>query len=78
MIVKADFGRDKYSSVCGEYFYDGNCTSRAETETIMKNLCSNKNSCDVVANTATFPDSCIGEVKVLKVWFQCVGNGKWN
>ena len=78
VIVKADFGRDKYSSVCGEYYYDGNCTSIIETTGIMRNLCSYKDSCDVLANGATFPDSCYGEQKILKVWYQCVGTGNLN
>jgi hypothetical protein len=76
VIVKADFGRDKYSSVCGEYYYDGNCTSRIETEEILRNLCGNKNTCDVVASTATFQDNCSGEQKILKAWYQCVGSSK--
>jgi hypothetical protein len=75
VIVKADFGRDKYSSVCGDYYYDGNCTSRIETESILTGLCSNKPTCDVVANGITFPDACSTEKKVLKVWYQCIGTG---
>ena len=75
VIVKADFGRDKYSSVCGDSYFDGNCTSRVETETILKNLCSNKQTCDVIANAVTFQDNCPDQKKVFKVWYQCVGTG---
>ena len=75
VIVKADFGRDKYSSVCGDYFYDGNCTSREGTEELMTNLCGNKQNCDQFVSTATFPDFCPNEKKILRVWYQCVGDG---
>jgi hypothetical protein len=44
----------------------------------MRNLCSYKNSCDVLANSVTFPDNCSGEQKILKVWYQCVGTGKFT
>ena len=40
----------------------------------MRDLCSDKNSCDVVANSVTFPDNCRGEQKILKAWYQCVGS----
>jgi hypothetical protein len=55
LIVKADFGRDKYLSACGDYFYDGNCTS--------------------VVATTVFPDPCYGQPKLLRVWYQCIGDG---
>ena len=75
MIVKADFGRDKYSSACGDFYYDGNCTSRVNTEEILKNLCSNKQYCDVVATPEVFSDPCPYVSKILRVWYQCVGEG---
>ena len=76
VIVKADYGRDKYSSVCGDFFYEGNCTARTDTEELLKNLCGNKQNCDVVANPDVFPDSCPGVRKLLRIWYQCVGDGK--
>ena len=76
VIVKADFGRNKYSPVCGDYYYDGNCTSTQDTTQIMKNLCGNQQTCRVNINVPTFPDLCYGIIKILRVWYQCVGDGK--
>jgi hypothetical protein len=78
VIIKADFGRDKYSSVCGEYYYDGNCTSKDDTTQIMKDICGNKQNCDQFVNTDIFPDNCSGHTKILRVWYQCVGDGNRN
>ena len=75
MILKADFGRDKYSTACDDTYYEGNCTTRVQTEEILKNQCNNKQNCDVVVSTNTFPDPCPNVIKLLRVWYQCVGDG---
>jgi hypothetical protein len=75
LIIKADFGRDKYSSVCNDYFYDGNCTSVVATTEIFKNLCGGKQNCDVTPSLDIFPDPCFNQEKILKVWYQCIGEG---
>ena len=78
MIIKADFGRDKYSTACGGYFYDGNCTSLVTTTEILRNLCGNKQTCDVVPTIEIFSDPCPDVGKLLRVWYQCVGDGDLN
>ena len=42
----------------------------------MKNLCGNKQNCDQYVDTPTFPDFCYGHQKILRVWYQCVGDSK--
>ena len=75
VIVKADFGRDKYSIACDDKYYDGNCTSRLDTEETLKNLCGNKQTCEVSTSPDNFPDPCPYVTKILRVWYQCVGDG---
>ena len=75
IIVKGDFGRDPYSNACGDFLYDDNCTSRIDTEEILRKLCNNKGSCDVIASPENFPDPCPDVQKLLRVWYQCVGDG---
>jgi hypothetical protein len=75
VIVKADFGRNKYSSVCNDFYYDGNCTSREDTTEKMRNFCGNKQTCDQLVTGDIFTDNCFGVVKLLRVWYQCVGDG---
>jgi hypothetical protein len=76
VIVKSDFGRDKYSASCGNINYEGDCSSRVNTEELMKTLCGNKQNCDQFVSTPMFPDLCPIETKILRVWYQCVGDGK--
>ena len=78
VILKADFGRDKYSTVCDNEYYDGNCTSRVQTEEVLTKLCGNKQNCDIVVNIDTFTDPCPYVTKLLRVWYQCVGDGNSN
>ncbi len=75
VIVKADFGRDKYSIACDDKYYDGNCTSRIETEETLRTLCGNKQTCEFAPNPDLFPDSCPRVTKIFRVWYQCVGQG---
>ena len=74
VIIKADFGRDKYSSACGNYF-DGECKSFANATEIAKKNCGNKRNCDLISSTQIFSDPCYGQQKILRVWYQCVGDG---
>jgi hypothetical protein len=74
VIIRSDFGLDKYSDSCGEYF-NVNCTSLANTTEITKNLCENKQICDLGASIEIFPDPCNDKHKLLRVWYQCVGDG---
>ena len=76
LVLKADFGRDKYSSACGDYFYDGNCTSVVATTEIVRNLCGGLQYCSVTPSNQIFPDPCYGQKKLLRVWYQCIGEGK--
>ena len=41
----------------------------------MKDLCGAKESCDIYVTVPPFPDFCVGQTKILKVWYQCVGDG---
>ena len=41
----------------------------------MKDLCGNKQNCDQFVNGDIFPDNCNGHTKILRVWYQCVGDG---
>jgi hypothetical protein len=76
VIVKAIYGRDKYSSACGDFFFDGDCTARKPIEDTLKNLCSNKQTCSINVGSGNFQDPCPpGIKKLLKVWYQCVGDG---
>ena len=56
-------------------FYDGNCTSLVSTTEILTNLCGNKGSCDVIPTIETFSDPCPYVPKVIRAWYQCVGDG---
>ena len=77
VVIKAIYGRDKYSSACGDYFYDGDCTARKPIEDKLKSLCSDKQTCDVYVGSSNFQDPCPPDIrKLLKVWYQCVGDGK--
>ena len=79
VIVKALYGRDKYSAACGDYFFEGNCTSQTDVEQKLKALCSNKATCDILVNSDNLQDPCPPNVaKILKVWYQCVGDGNFN
>ena len=75
VIVKADFGRDKYSIACDDKYYDGNCTSRVDTEQELRRLCGTRQSCEVKASLLV--DPCPGVIKILRVWYQCVGEGEF-
>ena len=76
VVLKADFGRDKYSMACDDKYYSGTCTSRDESvKDLIKNLCGGKENCDLTANVNTFPDPCPYVIKLLRVWYQCVGEG---
>jgi hypothetical protein len=76
VIVKAIYGRDKYSSSCGDFFYDGDCTERNKTEAKLRSLCSNNQNCSIYVGSANFQDPCPLDIKkLLKVWYQCVGDG---
>ena len=78
MIVKADFGRDRYSIACDNKYYDGNCTSRVSTEAILRNLCGGKQNCTVSPTPQIFGDPCLpNTAKILRAWYQCVGDGKY-
>ena len=76
LILKADFGRDKYSIACDDKYYNGDCTSSLNTEEVMKNLCGNKQTCEVTPTPDVFGDPCPYVTKLLRVWYQCVGDGK--
>ena len=71
VIVKADFGRDKYSIACDDKYYDGNCTSRVDTEQELRRLCGNRQSCEVTPSLLV--DPCPGVTKIFRAWYQCVG-----
>ena len=43
----------------------------------MRNLCGNKQNCDQLVNSDIFPEACVGQTKILRVWYQCVGDGKF-
>ena len=43
----------------------------------MKNLCSNKQNCDVTPTTEIFTDPCPYVQKLIRVWYQCVGDGNF-
>ncbi len=76
VIVKADFGRDKYSMACDDKYYQGYCTSRDDSvKDILAKQCGNLESCDVKVSTDTFPDPCPNVIKLLRVWYQCIGEG---
>ena len=79
VIVKGIYGRDKYSSACGDYFFEGNCTSRVDVEQKLKSLCNNQQTCSIYVGSANFQDPCPPDIaKILKVWYQCIGNGRLN
>ena len=80
VIVKADFGRNKHSSVCNDYFYEGNCTSLEDTTEKMRIYCGNRQTCDQYVDGDIFTDNCFGNTKLLRVWYQCIGDGMnlWN
>ena len=76
VILKADFGRDKYSIACdSEYHSSSLCTNRVDTEAILKDTCGNQQNCNISVNTDNFPDPCPNVIKLLRVWYQCVGVG---
>ena len=79
VIIKGDFGRDRYSIACSNTYYDGNCTSSISTTEKLRELCGNKQNCSVKPTPATFGDPCLpGTAKILKAWYQCVGDGKFE
>ena len=55
-----------------EFHYTGDCTSRAETTDIVRNLCQDNSTCELTANEDNFNDPCPGVIKQLRVWYQCV------
>ncbi len=74
MIVKADFGRDQYSIACGDFLYDDNCFT--EVTPTVTNICGNKQSCDIMPSTQIFQNFCDGNTQLLRIWYQCVADGK--
>jgi hypothetical protein len=77
LIIKADFGRDKYSLACDDKYHNGTCTNRDESViNILRQQCGNKQTCDVLVDVNTFPDPCPNVIKLLRVWYQCVGEVK--
>ncbi len=46
-----------------------------DTTEKMINLCGNKQTCDQLVTSDIFTDKFFGIVKLLRVWYQCVGDG---
>lgn len=76
LIIKVYFGRDKNSSACGDSYKNTSCTTALETENFLKNVCGNTHICVENVTSSRFPNKCKEVTKILKVWFQCVEDGK--
>lgn len=58
-IIKADFGRDSYSSTCDDkYHYGDDCESRASTTDKTRDLCQGKSNCYLTVSVEQFADPC--------------------
>ena len=73
VIVKADFGRDQYSIACGDFLYEDNCF--VEVTKIVNDVCGNKKDCDIIPSAQVLQNTCDGNTQLLRVWYQCVGDG---
>lgn len=60
---------------CDDKYFSGFCSSRDEVKDILTTQCGNKQTCDVEVSTDVFPDPCPTVIKLLRVWYQCVGDG---
>ena len=54
------------------YNFGEECTTRLSTTDEVRELCQNKQTCVIKANSTYFPDPCPDVVKQLRVWYQCV------
>ena len=73
LVNKAEYGRDEFTTACGDFLHDTSCFS--DVTEIVKNQCGNMQNCDIKASNGVFPDPCVGYTKLLRVWYQCVGDG---
>jgi hypothetical protein len=76
VIIKATYGREKYSATCDTSYYDGTCEADSEyVKDILNDLCLNNQTCSISVDLDKFNDPCPNVTKSLKIWYQCIGEG---